>query len=480
MMAGTAPNCEPTQDRRRGTAVVIGASISGLLAARTLSDHFDRTVIVERDTLSDQPELRKGTPQSVHSHGLLAQGTILLERFLPGLVKELRAEGAHYVDWVRNTLMMRSYGWGARPDSDLKLLMLSRPLLETVVRRRVAALPGVEILDGTRVNGLLPSSDGSAVAGVLTDASGPLERIAADLVVDAGGRGSRAPSWLRDLGYPAPDEIVIDAKWGYASRLYTAPEGFDPDFVLWVASPNAGSPDVARRTRGFAALHLEGDRRWLVTLSGCAGDIPPSDDAGFLDFVEAVPDYGAIADWIKNATPLSPIRTTRSTVNRLRKFETLERRPEGFVAIGDAVAAFNPVYGQGMTLAAKAAVELDAVLENFRQSGPLTGLADQFQKRIAETIGIAWMISTGADYKVEGVEGPPAPPEVSQFSEYVARVEALASEDERILVKFLETVQLTRSPDWLMEPELVTRIQDNWDRLGAIVTGARTSEEAPL
>jgi 2-polyprenyl-6-methoxyphenol hydroxylase-like FAD-dependent oxidoreductase len=445
------------------TAVVIGASMAGLLAARAVAPHFARTVVLERDELLAEPVVRKGTPQAAHAHGLLARGGVLLEELFPGFTSEMRARGAHYVDWFQNTLMMRSYGWGAQVPTDMRLLMSSRPLLETVLRERVAALPGVEIRDRSQVIGLLASADGAGVAGACTTAG----EVRADLVVDASGRGSGAPSWLRELGYPAPEEVVIDAKWGYATRFYTAPAGFDPDHVLWVSGPNPISPDVARRTRGFAALHVEGDRRWLLTLSGCAGDHPPADEDGFLAFVSAVPDYAQVVDWVKNATPLTPIRTSKSTTNRLRRFETLERRPERFVVIGDAVAAFNPVYGQGMTLAAMAAVDLGAELDRCGASGgALDGLAGAFQERLAGTSTMAWMISTGADYGVEGVDGPPQTPEAAQMAQYMARIEALTAEDDELLVKFLATVQLTMEPDWLFDPELTARVQQNWDRLG--------------
>ena len=311
-------------------AVVLGGSLAGLLAARVLSDHFEKVTLIERDAFTDTCETRRGIPQANHVHGLLVRGRQILEDLFPGLQDQMVADGAPVVDMANEIAWFTRAGWGVRFPSDLKVLAFTRPLLDLHVRRRLAGNANVEILDNTDVLRLLPGSTVNQVGGVLLCPrnAGSDRRVAkaltADLVVDATGRASRAPRWLSDLGYEPPEEIVIDADLGYSSRLYRIPENFDGDWQC--AYVQSAPPD---RKRGAILFKVEGNR-WLVTLTGGGGDHPPSDELGFLGFVRSLP-VSTIYDAIRAAEPLTPIKTHRATQNRLRRYERVKTSGEFFV-----------------------------------------------------------------------------------------------------------------------------------------------------
>src|SRR5688572_1526535 len=218
----------------------------------------------------------------------------------------------------------------------MMVLAFTRPLLDLHVRRRLAEDSRIKILDNTDVVRLLPGSKENRLAGVLicprTSESDRrvAKKLRADLVVDTTGRASRAPHWLEDLGYELPEEIVIDAHLGYASRLYRIPENFNGDWQC--AYVQAAPPD---QKRGAILFKVEGNR-WLVTLIGRAGELPPSDEQGFLEFARSL-RASIIYDAIRFAEPVSPIKTHRATQNRLRRYERMKQLPENFLLLGDSV-----------------------------------------------------------------------------------------------------------------------------------------------
>src|SRR6185503_17981658 len=381
-------------------AVVLGGSLAGLLAARVLADHFEHVTLIERDLYTDNCETRRGIPQANHVHGLLVRGRQIIEELFPGVQDEMIAAGAPLVDMANEIAWFTRAGWGVRFPSELKVLAFTRPLLDLHVRRSVANNPRIEILDNTDVVSPILDVQTERLAGVLIcpRASDSDRRVArelrADLIVDATGRASRAPRWLSDLGYEPPEEIIIDANLGYASRIYRIPDNFDGD---WQCAYVQSAPP--ERKRGAILFKVE-DNRWLVTLIGGGGNHPPSDELGFLDFVRSLP-VSIVYDAIRQAEPLTPIKTHRSTQNRLRQYEYTQL-PENFVLLGDAVCAFNPVYGQGMTTAALGALTLRKTL---LESGDLRGFSRRFQKRLGKVIKAPWLLATGEDYRYPETEG---------------------------------------------------------------------------
>jgi 2-polyprenyl-6-methoxyphenol hydroxylase-like FAD-dependent oxidoreductase len=372
--------------------LVIGSGIAGELAAKVLLNYFTFVTIVERDSLPTQPGSRPGVPQTLHSHGLLKRGSNILEQLFPGLEAELIAAGATLTDQIADTLTWSKDDFFPRFPSDLIVPSCSRSLLEWSIRRRLVKSDRLQILDATQVKKLLTDKTNSKITGLqlLDRDTLQLGELTANLVVDASGRQSQTPKWLEELGYRAPAETKVNAFLGYTTRWYERPKQLDADWKVMLVKP-----EPPHESRSGVLATMEGDR-WVLSLYGFNQDYPPTDEAGFLEFARSLSNP-ALYKAVKNAKPVSPIYSFRNTENRLRHYEKL-KLPEGFVLMGDAVFAFNPLYGQGMTAAAMGAIELDRCLEQqLRYHTNLTGLSDRFQQQLNHSLQGAWMTATNRD-----------------------------------------------------------------------------------
>jgi 2-polyprenyl-6-methoxyphenol hydroxylase-like FAD-dependent oxidoreductase len=436
-----------------GHALVIGGSMAGLLAARVLSERFERVTIVERDSFPVGPEFRKGVPQSRHLHAFLMRGRMISERLFPGLEEELEEAGAELLDVATDGEWLTPAGFSPHFRSGLPLLMCSRDLLEWTVRKRVAALPQVRFLQKTDVTGLLPTPDGKEVAAVeihSRDGGNSEEILHTDLAVDASGRNSNASKWLEALGYAPPEETYINAHLGYASRIFKRPERLHLDWKgIYV---QAAPPEI---TRGGVIMPLEGNR-WMVTLYGLGGDHPPTDEEGFVDFARSL-RTPMLYEAIKYAEPISSISGYRDTANRRRHYEKLSRQPHNFLVTGDAACAFNPVYGQGMTTAALGAEVLEECLRES-EDGSLTGRSKRFQKRLAKINAGPWLMATGEDFRVDGVEGGEATLATRLTHRYMDRVIALSVHDIEVRRTFLEVFHMLKAPTALFGPDIALKV----------------------
>lgn len=435
-------------------AVVLGGSLAGLLAAQVLSDHFDEVTIIERDIYKETPEVRRGIPQANHVHGLLLRGRQVLEDLFPGLQDEMIEAGAPVVDMANEIAWYTRAGWGIRFPSEMKLLAFTRPVLDLHVRKRLSSNPRVKIMDNTDVLRLVPAADKRQIASVLIcpRSSESDRRVAtelrADLVVDTTGRASRAPRWLNDLGYVIPEETVVDAHLGYASRLYRIPDDFQRD---WKCAYVQSAPP--ERNRGAILFEVEGNR-WLVTLTGGARDYPPSDEVGFLEFARSLP-VSMIYDAMRAAEPVSPIKTHRGTENRLRHFDRAKDLPENFLLLGDAVCAFNPVYGQGMTIAALGALTLRNTL---REDASLRGLSRRFQKRLGKVNKAPWLLATGEDYRYPETSGHGATLMTKFMHRYMNHVVELATQSVAVRHVLLRAFSMLVPPTALFHPRISLRV----------------------
>ncbi|MBE7555609.1 MAG: 2-polyprenyl-6-methoxyphenol hydroxylase-like oxidoreductase [Anaerolineales bacterium] len=374
-----------------GHAVVIGSSIAGLTAARILSDHFDRVTLIERDRLPATPDFRRGAPQGRHAHLLLPPGQAVLEQLFPGLNATLLAAGATFINSDPETPFFLDGAW----HDDLTCLSCSRPLLESTLYQRLAAHPSVRILQGYDVLDLLVDPHRRHVSGVRLRRRGsaPNETsLPAQLVIDASGRGSRAPQWLANLGYTPPRETIIDPFTGYTTRIYRRSPGFAENWNL--LRVRRTPPDG---TRGGLISPIEGDR-WYVTLIGMSHDYPPTDAEGFLDFARSLPSP-RIYEAIQGAEPLSSIYGFRNTQNRLRHYDELPHYLEGFLVCGDAACAVSPVHAQGMTSALLGLEGLADCLAEQRSRGSLAGLAQTFQQRLRQATQGVWKLIIADDLR---------------------------------------------------------------------------------
>jgi len=432
-------------DTNTDQAIVLGASMAGLLAARALSDRFKRVVIIERDALPQVGEQRKGVPQGRHIHALHPRGLEILEELFPGISAALAADGAVLCDIVGDMRWQLSGYQLAQVQSGLPVVFASRPLFEGHVREMVRRLPGVSFLPKTSVSGLITTADKRTVTGVhVIGPDGLASQITGSLVVDATGRGSRTPLWLTELGYRAPREEKVEIGLGYATRVYRLrPGALGRDhMVLTVATP--------ANTRAGAMSEIEGGRH-ILTVAGMRGDFPPDDQAGFEEFVAGLPTAD-IAAAIAGAELLTEPATFRFPASVRRRYERLTAFPAGLLVIGDGVCSFNPIYGQGMTVAATEAITLRRLLA----SGTVP-TARRYFRAIARAIDVPWGIAVGADLAYPQVPGKRSM-KVRLVNAYLPRLHAAAAHDQSLAIAFVRVIGLKDRPEGLLRPDRALRV----------------------
>ncbi|HEY3877408.1 MAG TPA: FAD-dependent monooxygenase [Trebonia sp.] len=429
---------------------MIGASVAGLLAASALSGHYQQVTLYDRDTLPAEPGHRRGVPQSRQLHGLHARGAQVLNELLPGFRDEMVAAGAVVADtqgdahWYLDDYLLRPAPTG------LEGITLSRPVLEWLIRSRVAKLPNVAIVDGTDVAGLVTA--GGRVTGVRVRAArtpeAAEETVKAELAVDASGRGSRTPVWLAELGFPVPETSQVRAGVTYVCRFYTRNQKqLDGRFGSLV-TPYPGKP------RGGAVLRQEGER-FLVLLAGMVGAEPPLDEAGMLSFADslACKDLAAV---MRESTPLDePVKYTYPE-SAWHHYETLSTRLGGLLVAGDAFSSFNPIYGQGMTVAALEALALRGLLSGAQDAAG-TDLERRYFRAAGRLVAEAWETSASSDLRFPEVAGKRRPGS-ALINAYGEKYRAAASVDPVLGETFLRVANMIDKPAKLLSPGHVLRV----------------------
>lgn len=456
-------------------ALVIGASMAGLLAGRVLSDHFEQVTIIERDRLSQEVQARKGVPQGRHVHVLLSRGASVMRDFFPDLFPVLMQDGTIPIDTVADFHWYNFGAWKARFISHITFYCQSRPSLEEHVRQQVAARSNIRFLDECDVTGLCANQGATHVTGVQVryrEGEQREEKLSADLVVDASGRGSQTPQWLASLGYDRVEETAIKVDVGYATRLYRQPEHsrFERKVLGIYSTPPAGK-------RAGVLAPIEG-KRWIVTLMGWVRDYPPDDETGFLAFAQSLPQPD-LYEAIKDAEPLTPVAIHKFPANRRRHYERLARFPEGFVALGDAVCSFNPVYGQGMTAAALEAEMLNTLLyqqRKHRSAGDIRGFSRRFQKKITKIVNTFWLLAASEDFRHPETQGK-RPVGLSLLNGYSLRVQKHTSFDPAVTLLFYQVLQAIKPPTALFHPRILLKVLLQRPPRQSKQTGVGTSRE---
>lgn len=428
-------------------AIVIGGSLAGLWTARVLADHFRQVTVLERDILPEGISSRAGVPQDGHVHVLLQRGAQIMLELFPGIGEELESHGANRIDLLEESLVKLRGTWMPQFESGIISYACSRVLLEAVLRKRVSALPNVELCGGAKVRGLVEKQ--GRVTGVNVQwKDGRGERVeSAEFIVDASGRSSKLPDWLASLGYEKPEETIIDVKLGYAGRRYKIPTNKGNSWRMMLIGN-----DPPRQSRA-GLIYSEEDGIWMVMLAGILEDYPPTNEAGFMAFAEDLdPDFYAA---IKDAEPVGKIIGYRRTENRLRHYENLKRWPERLIALGDAVCGFNPVYGQGMSVSAMAALELNELLT--KANGDLRTVGQTFQKTYPKVVEPAWLLATSADLEWLGNDNAISLPE-RIASWYLPKVLNTLPHDSEVHKAFIKVQNLVEPPTSLFHPKIAVRV----------------------
>ena len=430
-------------------AVVLGASMAGLLAARVLSDAYQRVTVVERDALPNKPENRRGVPQGRHAHVLVPRGTQILDQLFPGLLDDLVAGGAPV---IRDLGELRFSPAGhrlclkGRPAQPFSC-QASRPYLEGHVRARVRALPAVEIVDRCEATGLATTATRDRVTGVRIvrrAAGGAEETLDADLVLDATGRGGRTPAWLATLGCEQPPEERLAIDVTYASRHLRLDPGAlgGEKFIAIGAEPG--------RPTGLVLFAQEEDR-WILTAIGYGAHHPPTDPDGFLAFVETVAPLDVFAA-IRDTEALDDIVTHRFPADVRRRYERLRHFPAGLLVFGDAICSSNPSYALGMSVAALQAVALrDSLASGDRD------LAGRFFRAARKPTTMAWQLTVGSDLTLPHVQGP-RPLPVRVINAYIDRVLSAAERDPAVAEQFVRVAALQHPFRRLLRPSTAIRV----------------------
>jgi 2-polyprenyl-6-methoxyphenol hydroxylase-like FAD-dependent oxidoreductase len=429
------------------TVVIVGAGIGGLLAAAAVAGQFERVIVLDRDVLPDGPSLRKGVPQGAHVHGVLATGQTALESLLPGVINEVISAGGDVGDMLSDALFYVGQQRMVRGVSGVNGLVASRPLLEWVIRRRVKSLPNVEIRDGIEVDDLAHDSLQQRVTGVKLksiDLSQPPALIAADLVIDSAGRGSRCLQWLDRLGYGEPAQSRQPVDVTYTSCYFERKDTDLPGLRAVLCAHTADSPTPS------GMLEQEGDR-WVISCGGFANAGAPTDIEGFRKYLK---QYAPVetAHVAAVAKPIgSPVRF-KYPASEHRHFESMSRFPAGYIVIGDALCSFNPVYGQGMTIAACEAVELGKCLKSGTDK-----LAQRYFRSAAKLISQPWEITVGSDLALPMVVGK-RPFGFALMNRFMDKVVYAAQTDLRVAKALLAVIHLTASSLSLLQPATLWRV----------------------
>ncbi len=436
--------------QRGGHAVVLGASMAGLLAARVLADFYDRVTVIERDILPVDPVNRRGVPQGRLIHACLPRLTEVLEEFFPGFGDDLLAQGAttwddgdfSKLDWSFGGHRMVRSGKSAHAP---RMLSPCRPVLEWNVRQRVRAIPNIAIREAHDVVGLTATPDRRRITGVrvVDRAYDRAKTLSADLVVDATGRGSRTPVFLELLGYGRPTEDEVMVQLAYACQPVRISPGLIRQHMI-ARFPQAGQPKM------FAMIGYENDS-WMIGAGTMAGLEPPRDYDEILSYVDELAPP-AVAEAIRAAEPIGAVVHHRVPSNRWRRYDKMRRLPESLLVVGDAVCSFNPIYGQGMTIAAIEAT----VLRDCLQRGS-RGLTRRFTRTAAKYVRVAWQTAVGSDLALPEVPGPR--PLLMRISNACLEPVLTATESDPVVAaQFMRITAMIDPATRLLRPTILIRV----------------------
>lgn len=443
MTLDTTPRYESEQVAQNGDhAVIVGGSMAGLMAARVLADGFRTVTVIERDPLPNESVARRGTPQAEHIHLMHEGGRQTLEDFFPGYSADLTRNGAVLIDMASDLQMYAGDGLLANGSKRIPMYLASRALFELITRRHVSDFEGVTLRDECQVTEYCLTDGGETVEGVtIRNEVGDSETIPAELVVDATGRASRTPTWLEEHGYEPPprDEVKIDLMYG-TIKLERPPD----DRRMFNVLP---SPP---RQRGGGVVPIE-DGEWGMTLYGLHGDHPPGDVDGFAEFAAEYP-LPELKQLIDEHEVLSESVTRYPYPgSSRRRYWDLNAFPDGLLVVGDAIASFNPIYAQGMTISALQALQLHHTLAKGSDD-----LASRFFDRVESVIGNAWDLAVRSDFQFSETTGP-KPTGTDLLNRYQSRLLRKAQTDEKLAETFARVAGLEEPVSALLRPSVVWR-----------------------
>ncbi|WP_158665141.1 NAD(P)/FAD-dependent oxidoreductase [Ensifer adhaerens] len=428
-------------------AVVIGASVAGLLTASVLSAHFDRVLVLDRDLLPSTPEPRSMVQQEHHVHLLLQRGKLIIEGLLPGLMEDLEREGALVADLCLDVKCHHAGRWKRRWHSGITAHYCSRTLLEHVLRRRVSRIENVRIAAATDVEGLIFDETNRRVVGVnARERNNTLREIKAALVVDAGGRGSKAEQWLAGVGYGAVEREQIVTHLGYVSGIFEPPEGFRADWQVLLCLPKLPAQ------KQMAVVSPIEHGRWMVTAGAWFGQQPTPDLTDFHDYLAKLP-IPDLYEAVRSARLIGALKRYRMPGGLRRRFDAMAEWPEGFLAIGDAVCSINPIYSQGMSASA---LQVDAIRPHLHRVNGRRGACRELQAAICQSVEHPWQQAAAVERRFEGVGDRPSLSDRLRFA-YFDRLLVASAVNRKAAIALLRVNNLMAGPETLLGAGMVFR-----------------------
>ena len=431
-----------------GQAVVVGASIAGLFAARALSDFFERVIVIDRDTLDSGSRPRKAVPQGNHVHAILPPAYQSLQDLMPDVIETLLRDGAHLFDGGRDIKWWHLGRWLVRGETGQTFLGSTRPLFECRLRQCVQALGNVDIRPGVTFSGWKTDASQRVLGVYVEDADGQVD-LSSDLAVDARGSASTLLRELVELGFGEVETERVKVDLSYTSCLFRSPD-FSPGWSLLLMDPRA-----PKEWTGGVMERVESNQ-WIVTLWGYFGERAPADDTGFREFAESLnqPD---IVEFLEQAQPVSDYRRYLVPECHLHHFDRLKHFPGRLIVMGDAVCTLNPIYGQGMTKAAKEGAFLRKSLTHLAAEADLSGLCDRFRRTMGNVgANWAWQLTTGSDLAYPQTVGK-RPAGLNLINWYVGRLFASAETSLESRRALTDAMALVQPPESIMRPRLLLR-----------------------
>lgn len=430
-------------------AIVMGGSVAGLCAAAALTEVAKSVTLLERDADPRGAFPRKGTPQSYHAHVLLNLGARSLATLFPGVLDQLHARGAVHGDAAEICRWFIHGQWRPSFVKGLEISMQTRPMLEACLRENLQARAGVTLRFDTAIDEPIFDAATRGARGVRL-ASG--EQLDADLVVDATGRGSRSPKWLEQWGFGRPKQQTVDVGLAYVSGMFEIPREALAVEALMIYPRAPTSPEDtshAINKRGGVAFHVEDDR-WMVTQFGYHGDHAPTDLSAFKTWAGSLPQTD-LQKLLESATLVGELRKYGYPKQVRNLYEKLPRLPNNYVVHGDAVCSFDPVFGQGMSVASAEAVIMRKLIAR-RGVRPKA-----IQAAFGRIIDDPWQLASAEAHLWRETHGW-KPPGVGMLQKFTHRMHAAAAVDNEVYSAFLDVVHLDKRPTSLFKPRVLRKI----------------------
>ncbi|WP_338927125.1 FAD-dependent oxidoreductase (plasmid) [Mycetohabitans endofungorum] len=437
--------------QRASHAVVIGGSLAGCLTAAVLARRFQRVTLVEKSDFFDESGPRRSVPQEHHVHLLLLRGKQIIERIFPGFLAALERDGALVADLGHDVKWFQAGQWKNRYRSGIHAHYCSRRLIDNQLRRHVVQTPGIEVLSRSRVTrvNFTGTTGIRSVNGVWIADDATLDErfVAADFVVDASGRGTRMPEWLREAGFGSVKTSIVKTELGYASRIYRRIPALAAQWQVLLVLPNTP------QQRAMGVISPIEAERWMVTTGGWFGHFPGSDPAEFLDALASLP-VPDIYNVIRAAEPLSDVATFRMPGSRRTHYDRIAHWPAGLLIVGDALSSMNPLYSQGMTICALEAECIDRHVD--------AALADasawrDVQRRLCGIVDDAWHMATTEDLRFPETVGE-RNWRTRLHHWYGTGLGRVSAHHRRALETQIGVTNLVTPPSRLYSPAIATRV----------------------